>query len=598
MKMAKTNMILFLIALASLPAAAAAPPQVTASIDTSRPVYLGSRFTYSITIENGDIPENVDLAPLSEFHPSDPSRQIVNSNINGRISSSIVLTYALTAPRLGAVTVPAVDVAIQGKTYRTNPVTVTVVRPGQTQQMDIEMTLSDQGCYVGQPVLLAVSFYVWLSVARAEAITNVQIIVPILDSSSFYVEEPDTQPFVGDPTALVVNGQKQIMMQDKIEHDGVDCVRVRFAKILIPKQTGSVEIEPAVAGADLAIARRRSLLGAQYEYDRFDVSSQPLQLAVRPLPTEGRPADFYGLVGRYTIQAQASPTQVNVGDPITLTIRISGGQYLKPVQWPDLESVGSMVEDFKIPSERADAEIKDSQKVFTQTIRAAHENVDQIPPIPLSFFDVDKKQYTTIHTNPIPLDVAPTRIVTGADVESRRFTSASRQIEAVREGLSANVTGPEALVNQHVTLLTAAASPAVLALWIGPLTAWLLSAAYKFSVRTSPRRRVARRRRSALGRIIYQIRAAEKQAAPGPVICAALKQYVADKLDKSAGALTAGDCADLLRRAGADDESADRFRCTVEALEAAEYSPTLYVFTKDRKEKMIRLIREIEKQLK
>ena len=52
------------------------------------------------------------------------------------------------------------------------------------------------------------------------------------------------------------------------------------------------------------------------------------------MPEADKPAEFYGLVGQYTIAASAAPTKVNVGDPITLTIRIGGNPYLKPVQWP------------------------------------------------------------------------------------------------------------------------------------------------------------------------------------------------------------------------------------------------------------------------
>ena len=39
------------------------------------------------------------------------------------------------------------------------------------------------------------------------------------------------------------------------------------------------------------------------------VESEPLELTVLPLPNEGKPAQFYGLVGRYTIEASATPTQ-------------------------------------------------------------------------------------------------------------------------------------------------------------------------------------------------------------------------------------------------------------------------------------------------
>ena len=84
-----------------------------------------------------------------------------------------------------------------------------------------------------------------------------------------------------------------------------------------------------------------------------EVNSQPLKLTVLPLPEQGKPEGFYGLVGRYTIEASATPTQVSVGDPITLIIKIGGSRYLKPVQWPELEKVAELARNFKIPSQKA-----------------------------------------------------------------------------------------------------------------------------------------------------------------------------------------------------------------------------------------------------
>jgi len=66
---------------------------------------------------------------------------------------------------------------------------------------------------------------------------------------------------------------------------------------------------------------------------------------------------FYGLVGRYMISASAAPTKVSVGDPITLTIKI-GAEYLKPVQWPELEQISELSENFKMPSQKSSPTIE------------------------------------------------------------------------------------------------------------------------------------------------------------------------------------------------------------------------------------------------
>ncbi len=51
--------------------------------------------------------------------------------------------------------------------------------------------------------------------------------------------------------------------------------------------------------------------------------------------------------------------------------------------------------------------------VFTCVIPVS---VAAIPPIPLAFFDLDKGRYVVAKTGLIRLDVAPTRILTDADL--------------------------------------------------------------------------------------------------------------------------------------------------------------------------------------
>ncbi len=48
------------------------------------------------------------------------------------------------------------------------------------------------------------------------------------------------------------------------------------------------------------------------------------QITVKPIPGQGRPEDYRGAVGQYSIITQAKPTRVKVGDPITLHIGVDG----------------------------------------------------------------------------------------------------------------------------------------------------------------------------------------------------------------------------------------------------------------------------------
>lgn len=587
-------------------AQAVAQVQVQSQVDRSRPIYAGSRFAFRIVIENGQLQGDIDMSPLKAYSPSGPSVQNSTSIINGRTSSSQNLTYQLIAPDKGQYTIPSVNVTVDGKTYQTNSVTISVVEPGTTKQIDVEAKLSTQTCYMGQPVILTMSFYIWTDIVRAKQIANIDIQVPILENKNFILEDIDSIPANTTQAVLPVNGREENVYQDQLLHDGVNCVRVRLTKVLIPQKAGTVSLEPISVTADLAVSQKSQsrdrffdgFFGPQYEYQRFGVQSEPLQLDVKDLPQEGRPGDFYGLVGNYTISADATPKEVNVGDPITLTIRVGGSQYLKSVKWPDLEEIPEMAESFKIPSERSDGEIQNGMKVFTQTIRPNHENLTQIPPIPLSFFDAAAGQYRTVTTKPIPLEVSPTRVVTGVDVESHQFSSTRKQIKAIAEGLSANYTSSDALVNQRFSPLTAMTSPAFIGLYAIPFVALLISLISRYALADSPQRRDANKRRKAHSLTVKQLHQASGYEKPSQQVLVSLKQYVADKFGKSAGALTAQDCGDVIFEHTKDAQLADQYRDIMEQTEASEYSPMAFQLTDEKQKEILKLLAAIEKKVK
>jgi hypothetical protein len=330
------------------------------------------------------------------------------------------------------------------------------------------------------------------------------------------------------------------------------------------------------------------------------VSSQPLKLTVLPLPQEGKPSGFYGLVGQYTIAASATPTKVNVGDPITLTIKIGGGKYLKPVQWPALEKIPELANNFKIPSEKASPTLENSYKVFTQTIRANNDEISEIPAIPLVFFDADKGKYEIAETKPIKLDVSPTKKLTQADLEGLDFAPVNKEVEAIKKGLSANYESLDALTNQTFSPLVAAVSVPYLLIWAGPLVLLVVSSLIKFFTYTTPEKVATKRRRMAANKAIGQLKKLDS-CPPEQChdLCAStMKQYIGDRFDKIAGSLTSNDCFEIIISQANDRQSAEEYKEIIANCEAARYASTEQICESSKIEKAIELIKTIEKKSK
>jgi len=585
--------ILFSMSATSL--SAADKTRVTARLELDSNIYARESFIYSIVIEGGSKPENIDVTALNKFNPRYQGNQFLTRMVNLETTSEYVMNYSLTTDETGVVEIPSVTVTIDGKNYQTNRLAATILKPGVTDKMQLELTLSQQECYVGQPVIMNVEWII------SAPIRNPNINVPVFTSGDFYIEDVSEIKKAWAQGQQIINGVEVLLREQRESRNGINVSVISFTKVLIPKDSGRIAISPASVSAEVAVgrSRRRSFFGSEYEYKRFMVSSKPLGLTVLPLSEEGKPAGYYGLVGRYTIASSAVPTQVNVGDPITLTIKIGGNRYLKPVQWPALEKIPEMAANFKIPSQKASPTIEGGWKVFTQTIRANNDKIDAIPSIPLAFFDSDNGRYTVVKTKPIQLEVAPTKILTTADLEGTDFTPVNKEVEAIKKGLSANYEGFDVLKNQDFALMGALTSPGYMALWGLPLVALVLSSLLKFFTHASPEKTAAKRRRQARGKAVKELK---KITSSGQqrheLLASVMKQYIGERFDKTAGSLTADDCCEVIVTYTADMQTAGKYKDIIAQCEAARYSSTEADIDSSQIKKVIELVHNIEKKSK
>lgn len=605
----KYTLIIFALATA-VPGNAYGQIRVFAQVDTSKDIYMGENFAYNIIIDGENKPGQVDLSRLAKYTPQSAGNRDVSqttfSFVNGKTTQKkikrYVMSYSLSTQQTGQAQIPPTAVTIDGRTYTTNPVVVNILKPGTTDKLDFEVTLSEQQCYVGQPVILTVKFYI------SADIGDFQFNIPALSSNSFYIEDPDILSQQVKQFRLNT-GMSVFVSQSRVLHKGKESILLAFSKVLIPKHPGKIEIGVSSVSADVVVGRARtrdsffddfSIFGPRRQYKRFMVSSPSKTLTVLALTEEAKPAGFYGLVGRYTISASATPTKVNVGDPITLTIKIGGSKYLKPVQWPALEQIPELAANFKIPSQKSSPTIQNGFKVFTQTIRANNDKIAAIPPIPLAFFDADKGKHVVAKTEPIKLEIEPTKILTNADVEGRDFAPVNKEVEAIKKGLSANYEGPDVLRNMSFSPLGAAINPHYVFLWTVPLLGLISSSLFKLFMQNSPEKAILKHKRSALGKALSQLKkitSAELQQRQ-ELLASIMKQYIGERFNKTTGSLTADDCYEVIFSATQDMQTAGKYRDIITECEAARYAAIDADVDDVQIKEAVSLVRNIEKKSK
>ncbi len=576
--------------------------KVYAQIEDSQPIYAGQRFKLYVVIDGDNTPGVVDAKPLEPFSPQGPQVQDISRSmttiVNGRTTQEstkrYLISYDLAASGSpGQYIIPALDVTAGGRKYTTAPLRINVIAPETTDYIAVEAELSEPKCYVGQPVVLTVKWYVRQAVAGR--IGEYTFNVPAFTSDDFLVEDVSDAATVANQGNIKIGGVDVVMNQRAVKYGGNDCVEVSFSKVVLPQKSGIVDFGKVSVVCKINVSQSRFSFSA--EYKSYVASSENLSLEVLPLPQEGRPDSFYGLIGSYDVKTEAQPRDVKVGDPISLKISIGGSRYLKPVQWPELENIKELSDNFILPQEKSSPEIIDGRKVFTQTIRAKNDKVTRIPPIPLSCFDVKSGRYLTVESAPIALNVSPTKVLTLSDVESGSVVESGRKLEAVKGGISANYAGSELLVNMAFEPQKRLMMLPDMLIWAIPAAIFVLSAIVKLITRDKEAKAALRIKKHAAKNALSLLKrcAGADDNAAKAMMDEAIRTYFARRFGRSSGAVTAHDCERIVMQTTGDEKSAAALSRILEKCEASQYSPLAVKFDGLWVDEVAAIIERVEK---
>ena len=615
--------IYFILLLCSFAAA-----QVKVYIKLPGEIYVNETFNMNVVAENSKSAPEVDVSELSEFNPSFLGASTGSSSsrivINGKViedKTEFVSKWNLTVNKEGTYTLGPLNVTVDGKNMKTDPVQFVVRKPDTTDELGIEASLSSTECYVGQPVQLSVKWYI------PPNLSSFDFSIPtIMDESLFSVgnlQPPgnggDSQEInntsIGNLVASVTRGQYQ----------NKPCRVVSFNKYLVPKQTGDIEISPISVNCQLVYRstnndnnRRRggffddpffdSPFNSNKTYKRFQANASPLNLKVKPLPEQGKPNGFYGLVGTsYFISSELvnAPVTITVGTPLTLKITVSGNNgFLDDVKMPDLSF---MSDRFKIPTDFSSPEREKGSLIFTQTIRptkSTENGLVEIPPIPLHFFNYQLGKYATEQSDPIPIQVEGARKIVEADVRSVVTTepdqSGGTELEKIEHRIAANHFGDEILVNTTFSVADCFRSFRWLIAMGLPTVILLLTIISAAAGNKDPEKIAAKQAGKAYGKAAGGLAKLNESNAESYLegLNNVLRQYIADKFKHNAQSLTGQDCKDLLVNAGVSSDYAERYKSVVELFEHSRYAGAASAGNVPGKQEVLELIKSVNKEIK
>ncbi|MFQ5631847.1 MAG: BatD family protein, partial [bacterium] len=185
---------------------------------------------------------------------------------------------------------------------------------------------------------------------------------------------------------------------------------------LFPTSAGQKTIPSQEMEASVRVRERR---GRRDIFDSFfddpffgrnvahRIASDPVEIDVLPLPLDGQPPDFAGAVGKFNISARVDRKESKTNEAITLKVTLAGEGNIKTLPQPaiDFPTVFE-VYDPKVTQkvDRANNRVSGS-KTYEYVVIPRRAGAYDIPSFRFTYFDPRQKQYKTVATKPITLNI-------------------------------------------------------------------------------------------------------------------------------------------------------------------------------------------------
>jgi len=394
--------------------------QVTATL-SPRIVAQGQAAEFAITYEGPQA--NLESLPeiaVAGLDLQGPQNQQSFSLRNNVASYRVEIIWQASSSQPGRYTIPAQTLNFGGQSYTTAEL-VLEVREGEAPASSLEPVLrvnvEKTELFVGEvtPITITALFH------RRTQLRNYDH--PKMPRENFVVKR---FPPPGPAPSVEINGERFQPIQ--------------FSSSLSALREGDLVVGPATLDSVIDFPIGKEAGGARRTQPGFPPSffqrmntrqltltSEPVKVRVKPLPTAGRPADFAGAVGRFALISRiAQPAQdLRVGDPISVDLVVTGEGNFDSLSAP-LPAVTEGWKQYpsKVVQENRGSGLEPGSQMWNQVI-VPQQPSTEVPAFVLSFFDPATATYQTVRSIPLPVVVRPAEVKPdprAGEVPARDFT--------------------------------------------------------------------------------------------------------------------------------------------------------------------------------
>ena len=372
---------------------------VTASVDANR-ISQNETLGLKIVATNADGTPSVDISPiLKDFKIiSGPAQQTNIQWINGAMTSSRSLTWTLLAKNDGKINIPSLNVTVQKKVFRTNPIGISVEKGAGRAQMAnlfIEAKADKEQAFPGEQITVTYRLFTRLNLSIED------------------IEYPKSTGFWNEDLRVA-----QTIRFNNTKINGVDYkVATLYKSALFPTQTGNLIIAPMTAICNVETPSRGksnnpfndAFFNSMFrETQRQFIQSDSINIIVNKYPN-APPSDFTGAVGKFEITSMIDTPIVKINEAITFRVKLKGtgnlNQFnINSIDFPQNMEVFPPTSSFKRNEFRDDIT---GEQNFEYILIPRISGQFILKPVKLTYFDPTLEKFIISRSEPLPLTINP-----------------------------------------------------------------------------------------------------------------------------------------------------------------------------------------------
>jgi len=568
--------------------------KVSSSVDKTQ-IFLNDVVTFTVTVSGSGIksvkPAGLNIGNSWRIQNTSKSTSQNIQIVGGRMQASKNFNYIfyLSPMKNGTLTIPSVDVYVNGRKYTTKPIKIKVAASTRGKPSSGRTTQIPSS----QQPKVDSDDNIFLSVItdKKTVYEGEQINVDFMLYSAYRIENVNYEKDAEFKNFWI----EPLYQASQLVPETVSFKGKRFSRFLLqtiaafPLRTGTLTIEPMVLNTIIRYPSR-----GFFDFGRratFSVKSNRISIKVLPLPTKGKPDDFIEAVGQYSLSAEVDRNELPAGEALSLKVRVSGYGNIETVTMPQ-PILPTDFEDFdhqvKVSKDEKGGKLYGTKEVEYVLVPGSQGEYE-IPSITFSYFDPKKKKYIQQETEPIMIKVLKGKggmVMTGGG----------------RSGIVAVGGDIEFIKSDSKTIRTGGFNIpwGLKSLWFLPIEFLLIFVALAY--RTRYEKRIenigAVKSSLALNKAKKKLNTARRMKNRTQAIAAiydSIFQYIGDKLGMEAGAVIFDDATIHLKESGVEDVVCEGLREVLDVIHASRFAPAeTDINVNDLVHRVLLLLKEID----